>query len=65
MPGSLQQGVSCTCPPGIDKETGQIIDIGRDHNGALLVPHTTNGVLLYAWYVWQIGWDRPTQYCRL
>jgi hypothetical protein len=54
-----------TCSPGIDKKTGQLIDIGRDHNGALLVPHVTGGSMLYAWYVWEIGWDRWPQYRRL
>jgi hypothetical protein len=38
-----------TCPPGIDKVTKQVVDIGRDHDGALLVPKDSGGSYLYAW----------------
>jgi hypothetical protein len=50
-----------SCPPGIDKATGLVIDIGRDHNGALLVPPASGGTMTLAWFVWQVGWDRWPQ----
>jgi hypothetical protein len=54
-----------SCPPGIDMETGEIIDIGRDRNGALLVPEARGGTMPLAWFVWIRGWRKAPEIRRL
>jgi hypothetical protein len=50
-----------SCPPGVDRATGEVFNTGRDHNSALIVPDATGGTMPLAWFVWERGWRKAPE----